>query len=150
MNQPPAFAGPPILTGQHIGETAAVTRAVLGRLLSSAGATFENWTILNSLWAKGGSATRKEFIADFAPQVATEPAAASALVDAAIAEGLVSETEGTVEFTPAGRETHGKLQGLIRNLTRQMYGDIDPEDQKVARRTLDTIAERARKLLAEG
>lgn len=142
-------AQPLPLNGQHIGQAANATRAILDAVLAKEQTSFSTWIALRTLDTHGAYESRAAFEAALAGGLAVVPAAIPGVVGELLSQGeVVQDASGRVALSEAGQARYDHLNGLVTALAAQIYGDLDRGQMAVAARLLDQVTERANKLRA--
>lgn len=142
-------AQPLPLTGQHIGQAANATRAILDAVLAKEQTPFPTWIALRTLDTRGAFESRGAFEAALAEGLALVPATVPALVGELLSQDLVAhDAAGRIALSESGRARYDHLNGLVTAAAARIYGDLDREQMAVAARLLDQVTERALKLRA--
>jgi len=144
----------PALTGQDIAEAQGALRALLESMLAGTDITANEFIALRVLAVRGpyeDPAVLHDFLAA-QRQLDLTPAAAAALLaglqDAGLAEGTARDA-GPARITTAGTAALTRLTALTSPATRQVLGDLDPDDLATTHRVLTSVTRRADQLRAE-
>ncbi len=129
-----------------IGQTEKALNALLARELAGTGVTEPRWVALTLAITEGG--TGGCFVGHVAGVLKTDEASADEHIAALEAAGLLRVDGADVMATEAGRALWDGVRASIARLTRELWGDLPPEDLAVAGRVLNTVLGRANTLLA--
>lgn len=139
-----------------IGETERTMRAVLERLLSKAGLSFPQWTVLVFLH-RAEQLTLSQLVDQLGRgQIASGDAAAVA-IEQLLADGLIGTTrtstsgqehDSDLALTAQGLTTFLPLRDRVARMTGDLFEHLSEADVEATRRTLETIADRAQHVLA--
>jgi hypothetical protein len=137
----------PVLT-RDIGEAERTLRALLERLLASAGLTFPEWTVLAFL--DGAPLGRDELVRrQLAGSVVGDAGEAESTVDALLSSGLVvAGGGGAIEVTAAGDARYRPVRREVSRITDGLYEGLPVADLEATHRTLVEVARRAHVELA--
>lgn len=142
-------AQPLPLTGQHIGQAANATRAILDAVLAKEQTPFPEWIAMRTLDTRGAFESRAAFEAVLAGGLALVPATVPVLVDELLWQGAIThDATGRIALSESGQARYDHLNERVTAVTAQIYGDLDREQMAVAARLLDQVTERALKLRA--
>jgi DNA-binding MarR family transcriptional regulator len=134
----------PSLTTRVIGQAEKALNAILHRELAETGLTESQWVIL-TLAVTGGTADRDLFSRQVAGALKiTETAAGAHIAEMITARQLQAAGDGTrVTVSSAARQLHGRIRGIVTEITGRLWGDLAPEDLATAGRVLTIITGRA-------
>lgn len=135
------------LNGQVIGQAENATRAVLDRLLVTAGVTFHQWVGLNLIEAAGGSIEPEQFVRRMVNGLKVDDWVASGTIAELIGAGLVAG-DRVLTWTPAGQDRHAAVRVGVNGITERLYAGLPADDLAIAARVLTTLTERANAELA--
>lgn len=143
-------AQPLPLTGQHIGQAANATRAILDAVLAREQTPYPTWIALRTLDTHGGAyESRAAFETVLAEGLALVPSTVPGLVDELLWQGeIAQDASGRIALSESGWTHYDHLNGAVTAVAAQLYGDLDREQMAVAARLLGQITERANKLRA--
>jgi DNA-binding MarR family transcriptional regulator len=146
---PQARADRPTLTGQDIAEAQGALRAVLEKNMAKAGSSADAYIVLRVLAVRGPMGSSADFHAFLAGQrqLGLDRPAVATLLGGLEADGLITgsavDDPGPVQLTQQGAARHTNLAALTIPITKQIFGDLDPDDLAVAHQVLVRITERA-------
>ncbi|MFJ9717467.1 MarR family transcriptional regulator [Streptomyces sp. NPDC101213] len=138
----------PPVDSRVIGLAHYAARAVLERVLSRHGATFQEQVTLRSVLVADQPLTREGLVALVVASLKADRAEVHATVDQLLAKGLVSADGGTVRATDAGRALHETVNAESGAVSARVYAGIPAGDRAVAGRVLALVTERANAELA--
>jgi hypothetical protein len=125
---------------QLLGETEKALGAVLARILGSTGLTEQQWVTLRLAGQNDGRAELVGFIADRA-----HFADAERIVASLTARGLITGDR----LSPAGQTLLDDLRARVDSAAAPIWRDLPASDVAAAERLLNTVAGRARSVLAD-
>jgi len=137
------------LDGRDINTAAAVTRAVLDKLLAKAGLSSDEWFTLRATALEGSTpATRISYDMTF-PGLTMPATEVSVNLRRLNESGLVQSSGEQVRVTAEGRELFERVSEASKRAGEQLFEGIPQPDLEVAKRVLGKISERADRVLAE-
>jgi hypothetical protein len=132
-----------VLDGAVLGKAHYATRAALEEVLRVEGLDFPSWITLSAIVGAGGRwelAALRDRITETRPfDLETLDGSLSGLRE----RGLLTGQE-VLEASGVAREMAARVQGELGDLTRELYGDLDPAELQTAGRVLELVTRRAR------
>ncbi|WP_155054215.1 winged helix DNA-binding protein [Streptomyces blattellae] len=124
-------------------------RALLERVLTRHGATFQQSVTLRLAAMDGGPVERDRLVDGVVGALKIEPSEAHSVVDELLAADLLAPQEPSrVRITDAGRELYARTSAGTAPITARIYAGIPAEELATAGRVLTLITERANAELA--
>lgn len=143
-----------MLTGQDVAEAHLALTALLERSLFNAGSDRLEYVVLRLLMGHGpfsSPAELHDFVASQQELGLTADGVARLLArieKRGLASGTALEHPGPAQATPSGAMMVSQLIEAMIPMTRELFADIDPQDQATARHVLNLLTERASKIAA--
>lgn len=140
------------LNPQIIGQTERALRALMNKVLATAGGTFPQWVALTITAGADDGIDRERLIERLADALAVDASAASAVMTELIESDLLRTLPGPDRrrgLSERGRNRHARIRDAIGDVTGRLFGDAADEDLRTAGRVLTLITARARAELAE-
>lgn len=151
----------PLLTGRDIGQAESALRALLDRVLDSAGLSYLDWTVLSIVGA-AGTLARSELMRRQSDAIKIEAAAAASTVDHLRVSGLLDRVDGAragiaapgeadderLTLSESGTAVYGALRQRVNGITSDLWSDLPRADLEITHRTLVAITSRANARLA--
>ncbi|MFM9702215.1 MULTISPECIES: MarR family transcriptional regulator [Streptomyces] len=137
----------PPVDSRVIGLAHYAARAVLERVLSRHGVTFQQQITLRPAVADG-PLDREALAGRVVASLKIDPDEARAVIGELLAKGLLAADGESIRATDAGRTLHDTVTAETAPVTARIYAGISAEDRAVAGRVLTTITERAEAELA--
>ena len=125
---------------QLLGQTEKALSAVLARVLDNTGLTEQQWVTLRLAGQNDTQTELVELVADGA-----HFADAERIVTSLTDRGLIIGNR----LSPAGQTLLEELQASVDSVAAPIWRDLPPSDVAAAERLLNTVAGRARSVLAE-
>ncbi|MFI1479764.1 MarR family winged helix-turn-helix transcriptional regulator [Streptomyces sp. NPDC020747] len=141
----------PIVNGRVIALAHYAGRAVLERVLTRTGNTFNQSVTLRVVAIADTPIERDEVAADVSGSLKIEESAVRTTIDELVAAKLVEEvpSDGSgLRLTPVGRELFERVTAETGEISARIYADIPAEDLATAGRVLTLVTERANAELA--
>jgi hypothetical protein len=137
---------------QLIGQTEKTLNLILARLLAGTGVSEPQWVTLAVAATAGETDDRDALAGRVAGALHISGGEAASrigeLLDAQLLE--VSDGDGSVVLSDAGRQLRARVGGAVAETTGRLWGDLPVEDLATAGRVLATILVRANAELASG
>ena len=144
---PPAQPLP--LTGQHIGQAANATRAILDAVLAKEQAPYTTWIVLRTLATRGDFESRDALETALVEGLALVPADVPGLVGEMLSRGeIAQDAGGRIALSESGQKHYNHLNLRVTAVAAELYGDLDREEMTATARLLGQITERANALRA--
>ncbi|AJF63445.1 MarR family winged helix-turn-helix transcriptional regulator [Streptomyces vietnamensis] len=141
----------PILNGRVVALAHYAPRALLERVLTRHGITFEQSVALRVVSVAGDSVDRDELVTDVIGSLKTDESVVRGVVDELTASKLVEQVPAhasRLRLTDAGRELYETTTAESLGIAARLYEGIPAEDLAVAGRVLTLITDRANAELA--
>ncbi|WP_327351076.1 MarR family winged helix-turn-helix transcriptional regulator [Streptomyces sp. NBC_01304] len=149
----PATVTAPAATtnGRAIALAHYSARALLERVLTSHGITFEQSVTLRAVVAAGESIGFEALVGDVTGSLKADAPVVRGVIEELITAKLLQEDPAQaspVRLTDAGRELYERTSAESAEISARLYADIPEEDLAVAGRVLALLTERANAALA--
>ncbi|MFI6273940.1 MarR family winged helix-turn-helix transcriptional regulator [Streptomyces sp. NPDC050988] len=141
----------PTVNGRVIALAHYAGRAVLERVLTRTGNTFNQSVTLRVVAIADGPIERDRVASDVAGSLKTDESAVQTTIDELVAAKLVEEapSDGSgLRLTAVGRDLYERVTAETAQISARIYADIPAEDLATAGRVLTLVTERANAELA--
>ncbi|MEU5293022.1 MarR family winged helix-turn-helix transcriptional regulator [Streptomyces umbrinus] len=141
----------PTVNGRVIALAHYAGRAVLERVLTRTGNTFNQSVTLRVVAITDAPVARDKVVADVTGSLKIEESAVQTTIDELVAAKLVEETpseDSGLRLTPVGRDLYDRVTAETNQISARIYADIPAEDLATAGRVLTLVTERANAELA--
>ncbi|MCX4562973.1 MarR family winged helix-turn-helix transcriptional regulator [Streptomyces phaeochromogenes] len=141
----------PTVNGRVIALAHYAGRAVLERVLTRTGNTFNQSVTLRVVAIADAPVARDEVVADVTGSLKIEESAVQTTIDELVAAKLVEEApsdDSGLRLTPVGRDLYDRVTAETNQISARIYADIPTEDLATAGRVLTLVTERANAELA--
>ncbi|MFE9773657.1 MarR family winged helix-turn-helix transcriptional regulator [Streptomyces sp. NPDC005931] len=142
----------PTVNGRVVALAHYAARALLERVLTRHGVTFEQSVTLRAVVAAGGSIDRDELVGDVTGSLKVDASAVRRVVEELTAGKLLEEDPAQASrtrLTEAGREVYESTTAEGADISARLYAGIPAEDLAVAGRVLALVTDRANAELAD-
>jgi DNA-binding MarR family transcriptional regulator len=149
MTQTPTSPRAPLTipVGQAVGMAERVLTKLLAGVLAETGMSRQAYLGMQRLIAMGDSPSRDGYLADLGYWLDLDRPAAANLIDSLVADGLVTETPGTVSLTAAGQDLLATIRTAAGEAAAKLYEPFDQADLQAMVTTLREITTRAQAIL---
>ncbi|MGX1273751.1 MarR family transcriptional regulator [Streptomyces phaeoluteigriseus] len=137
----------PPVDSRVIGLAHYAARAVLERVLSRHGVTFQQQVALRPA-VVDGPLDREALVGRVVAALKADPADAHAAIGELLAKGLLAADGESIRATDAGRALLDAVSAETAPVSARIYAGISAEDRAVAGRVLARVTERAEAELA--
>ncbi|WP_326758200.1 MarR family winged helix-turn-helix transcriptional regulator [Streptomyces phaeochromogenes] len=147
----PATPTTPTVNGRVIALAHYAGRAVLERVLTRTGNTFNQSVTLRVVAIADAPIARDKVAADVTGSLKIEESAVHTTIDELVAAKLVEEVQpdgSGLRLTPVGRDLYERVTAETNQISARIYADIPTEDLATAGRVLTLVNERANAELA--
>jgi hypothetical protein len=134
----------PSLNPQVLGLAENAHRAILNRILTGTGLTYERWVVFSVTSAAGDVAERDQLVGRAAAALKAEGDEVLKSIDWLASSGLLETVSGNgLRLTESGRVRFSAIRRNIDEIMRRVYGGIPADDLATAGRVLTLVTQRA-------
>ncbi|NJM81357.1 MAG: hypothetical protein HC844_01710 [Tabrizicola sp.] len=131
---------------RYLGKAERTLQSLLQTQLRAAGMTFPEWAVLTFL--SGGPLTRQQLTDAVVKGHVAGARDPADLIKAMVDRGLAEASGERLAMTAKGKEIFDPLRDSVMKITAELEFAISEDDLAATKRTLQTISERAARMLA--
>lgn len=131
---------------RYLGKAERTLQALLQIQLRAAGITFAEWAVLTFL--SGGPLTRQQLIDAVGKGHVAGSQGPADLIKSMIDRGFAEVSGEQLAMTAKGKGIFDPVRGSVMKITTDLEFGISEDDLAATRRTLQTLSERATRMLA--
>lgn len=130
---------------RYVGKTERTLQALLQTKLRAAGITFPEWAVLTFL--SGKPLTHHQLAEAIGKGRVVGAEDPTDLIASIVHRGLADVSGEQLAITAKGKEIFDPVRASVMKITAELESGISEDDLSATRRTLQTVAERAEKIL---